>query len=414
MQRWLKFVKYLPGFGWEPHVFTPENPSFALRDESLLLDVPEEAEVIRFPIWEPYDLFFKFLSFSRKGGSAKASDFVAAKNKSMLQRVAGWVRGNFFIPDPRIFWVRPSVRFLSEYIEENAIKTIITTGPPHSIHLIGLGIKKKHPSIKWLADFRDPWSEWGLLDSLQVSALARARHRKLEQSVLKTADEILTITPFFVRRFETLSNRKVNLLTNGFDEDDFNGLEYHRSDKFIIRHVGIVNEKCNPVPFLTALQELTTEDTAFALAVQLEFIGEVHKQVKDFVSRSAVLNKIVLFKASVPHKQLLKAYGTSSVLLLILTGYKDAEGYLPGKLFEYIATGLPVMGVGPVNGDAAALMKESGSGEMIDSADKVGMKRILSVLFERWRSGEHRLNNAIASKAYSRRAITEKLTELLG
>lgn len=413
VQRWLKFVKYLPGFGWEPHVFTPENPSFALRDESLLADVPEEAEVIRFPIWEPYDLFFKFLSFSRKQGSAKASDFVAAKNKSLLQRVAGWVRGNFFIPDPRMFWVRPSVRFLSEYIEENKIKTIITTGPPHSIHLIGLGIKKKYPSIKWLADFRDPWSEWGLLDSLQVSALARARHRKLEQSVLKTADEILTITPFFVRRFETLSHRKVNLLTNGFDEDDFAGLEYRRANKFTIRHVGIVNEKCNPVPFLTALQELTMEDSTFASAVQLEFIGEVHKQVKDFVSQSAVLTKIIQFRASVPHKQLLKEYETSSVLLLILTGYKDAEGYLPGKLFEYIATGLPVMGIGPVNGDAAVLMRESGAGEMINSSDKDRMKEKLSILFGRWNSGDNVLNNSTTSKIWSRRSITEKLTELL-
>ncbi len=414
VQRWLKFVKYLPQFGYEPHVFTPENPSFTLTDESLLRDVPDEAEVIRFPIWEPYDLFFGLLKFTGGKKHTKATDFVATKKTSLLQRVASWVRGNFFIPDPRVFWVRPSVRFLSEYLEQNDIKTIITTGPPHSIHLIGLRLKRKNRSIKWLADFRDPWSEWGLLDSLHAGALARRRHRKFEQQVLKHADEVLTITPFFVRRFEALGNRQVHLFTNGFDEDDFRNMIRPRTGKFIIRHIGIVNEKCNPVPFLSALEDLTKKDPTFAAKVQLEFIGEVHRQVRDFVSQSPVLNKIIVFRASVPHKQLLKEYGTSALLLLVLTGYKNAEGYLPGKLFEYVATGIPVLGVGPVDGDAAVLLKETRAGEMIGSQDHEGMVKALANTFQNWVEGNTPGRTSEASLDYSRRVITGKLVSLLG
>src|SRR5688572_9799464 len=197
VQRWLKFAKYLPQLGWEPYIFTPENPSVTIRDESLLKDVPAEAEVIRFPIWEPYEYFFKISSAMSQQKSGSAPDLVATKNKSLFQKISTFVRGNFFIPDPRVFWVTPSVKFLHDFLKEREIRTIITTGPPHSLHLIGLKLKKKDPSLQWLADFRDPWSEWGLLDSLNISPLARTLHRRLEKKVLKGADKIITITPFY-------------------------------------------------------------------------------------------------------------------------------------------------------------------------------------------------------------------------
>src|SRR5690349_6423 len=170
VQRWLKFVKYLPYYGWKPYVFTPANPSFELQDDSLLKDVPAEAEIIRFPIWEPYGLFNSLAGKKEKS----TGSFISKDNPSLIQKLSVWIRGNFIIPDPRRFWVRPSVRFLTDYLSKNQIDTIITTGPPHSLHLIGLKLKKKNPSLKWIADFRDPWSEWGLLDSLRVGSIARS------------------------------------------------------------------------------------------------------------------------------------------------------------------------------------------------------------------------------------------------
>jgi glycosyltransferase involved in cell wall biosynthesis len=413
VQRWLKFVKYLPQYGITPYVFTPENPSFDVKDPSLQKDVPDEAEILRFPIWEPYETFFK-LSAWFAGGAKKATptQLVAGKKKSLFQSMATWVRGNLIIPDPRVFWVRPSVRFLTDFIADNKIKSIITTGPPHSIHLIGLRLKQKNPTLNWIADFRDPWSEWGFLDSLMVGRLARTRHRKLEQKVLQTANTIVTITPFYVRRFEQLSGRRVELLTNGFDEDDFKNVAIQKTEKFIIRHVGIVNEKCNPRPFMHALKEVMETYSEIQDKVQVDFVGEAHPDFRKFVFDDEVLKSVTTFSTQVPHKELIKLYNTSSVLLLVLTGYKDAEGYLPGKLFEYIATGLPVLGVGPAQGDAATLMQSAGAGEMVEDINKIKAK--LLTYFRRWKEGPLPTADSQEFKTYSRRSITGKLAAMLG
>ncbi len=412
VQRWLKFVKYLPHFGWQPYVFTPENPSFAIRDESLMKDVPIEAEVIRFPIWEPYESFFKIAGVFKQRKTAKPTDLVSTNNSSLFQKISTFIRANFFIPDPRIFWVRPSVKFLNDFLRDNEIRTIITTGPPHSIHLIGYKLKNKNPSLNWLADFRDPWSEWGFLDSLKVSGPARNIHRKLEYKVLQRADKIITITPFYVRKFEALSARKVVLLTNGYDEDDFRNLVIQRTESFVIRHVGIINEKCDPKPFMSAVEQLMMIDAEFKSKLHIDFVGEVHPQVKDFIQASSALVSVTSFTSSVPHKDLISMYGKSSLLLLILTGYKDAEGYMPGKLFEYLATGLPIIGTGPTNGDAANLLASTGAGEMFEGDDGEKIRKKIMKHFSEWKTGAVVTHKREAEK-YSRKNITKELIELL-
>ncbi len=414
VQRWLKFVKYLPQTGWKPYVFTPENPSFALRDASLERNVPAEAEVIRYPIWEPYDAFFKLSGLFGNRKTAKPTDLVEGKTErklSRFQRISTWIRGNLFIPDPRVFWVRPSVRFLSGYLKEHNINTIVTTGPPHSMHLIGYKLKRKHPTLTWIADFRDPWSEWGFLDTLGAGPRARRKHQALEKKVITTADRVITITPFYVRRFEKLSGRSVDLVTNGYDEDDFAGFTVKRIDKFIIRHVGIVNEKCDPRPFMLALQEVLTTNRDFAEHVTVDFTGEVHPAFRAFVEGIPALARITTFTASVPHRELIARYSESAALLLVLEGYKDAEGYMPGKLFEYLATGLPVLGSGPEDGDAAALLKETQAGTMIAGPNINAMKAAITETFIAWRNPVPAGHTPIAR--CSRRRLTEHLAHIL-
>jgi glycosyltransferase involved in cell wall biosynthesis len=408
VQRWLKFVKYLPSCGVIPYVFTPDNPAFDIRDESLMRDVPEEAEVIRFPIWEPYAAFFKVSGMFGGKKSTKPTDLVSAKKTSLFQQISTWMRGNLLIPDPRVFWVRPSVAFLSDFIRANKISTIITTGPPHSMHLIGYRLRKKNPHIKWMADFRDPWSEWGFLDTLMAGSLAKRIHRRLERKVLQTADVVTTITPFYVRQFTALSGRSVHLLTNGFDEDDFRNLLIQKTDKFIIRHVGIVNEKCNPRPFMQGLKKAMAANSGFAAAVHLDFVGEVHPAFRGYVLEDAMLKAVTSFTPPVPHKELIKLYNTSSLLLLVLEGYKDAEGYMPGKLFEYIATGLPVLGVGPEAGDAADLLGDAHAGKMIRGGDVDSISEELIARYTAWAAPDNLpRNNSL--KKYSRKALTENL-----
>jgi glycosyltransferase involved in cell wall biosynthesis len=412
VQRWLKFVKYLPSLGWQPFVFTPENPSFQTKDESLLNDVPEEAEIIHFPIWEPYSAFEKISGIL--GASKQSSNPVSVPGTGkdpLFKKLSTWIRGNLFIPDPRRFWIDPSVKFLSTFLEANDIKIIITTGPPHSMHLIGYKLKRKYPKLKWIADFRDPWSEWGFLDSLRVTTPARKIHKKLERQVLQAADVVTTITPFYVRHFERLGGRKVNLLSNGFDDDDFRSLSIHKNHKFLIRHVGIVNEKCDPRPFLLTIEKLINESPDFAQHVQVEFIGQVFHEVVEFVNSRKELKNCVIFTPTVPHKELLLLYGTSSLLLLILTGYKDAEGYMPGKLYEYIATGLPVLGVGPEEGDAARLLKDTGNGVMIDERNASALHDYIITVFSKWKNNATDIRRGAAG-SYRRSELTKSLIRL--
>jgi glycosyltransferase involved in cell wall biosynthesis len=411
VQRWLKFVKYLPQFGWKPFVLTPENPSAPVTDPSLLKDVPAEAVVVKLPIWEPYEVFGKL---SRIFSGTKASPVQGGSvnsGLSLFSRFSVWVRGNFFIPDPRKFWVGPAVRFLRDYLEEHNINTLITTGPPHSMHLIGLKLKKQKPALKWIVDMRDPWSEWGFLDSIKAGPRAKAKHKKLEHAVLTKADEVITITPFYVRQFERLSGRTVTLVTNGFDEKDFENFKVMKSDKFRIRHVGVVNEKCDPRPFMNAVAALCDENEEIRKNIEVEFVGEVNAAFQTFVRSNTTLADVTKFTRTVSHEKLMEFYASSAVLLLILTGYKDAEGYMPGKLFEYLATGLPVLGVGPVAGDAADLMLRAKAGEMVESTDHASIKSTLSQFYLCWKVGEAPVNTN--QTGYSRKETTRTLVNVL-
>jgi glycosyltransferase involved in cell wall biosynthesis len=238
VQRWLKFAKYLPQFGWQPIIYTPENPDFSIKDESLLKDIPKEAEVLKTKIWEPYRLYKLFSG--KKSENANAGFFAGGK-KSWKQRLSIFIRGNFFIPDPRVFWVKPSVKYLKKYIEENAIDAIVSTGPPHSMHLIALGLKKHFPTIKWIADFRDPWTEIDFYHELQLTSWADKKHKRLEKEVIESADEVLVIGNKMAEQFSKLKEN-VSVIYNGFDEDDFPKNPNEESNYFTIVSVGSMNK----------------------------------------------------------------------------------------------------------------------------------------------------------------------------
>jgi hypothetical protein len=410
VQRWLKFVKYLVPSGWEPYLFTPENPSFTIEDKSLLKDVPASVEVIRFPIWEPYQLFFK-LSFLFGKKNPQQVDFISTGKKSLFQSLSAWVRGNFFIPDARVFWVKPSVTYLADFIVRNDINKIITTGPPHSVHLIGLRLKKKNPALYWIADFRDPWSEWDLLDTLSLTTLARMKHQKLEREVLTRADRVITIAPYHVNRFAALSGRTVDLITNGFDEEDFSGIENIQTEKFTIRHVGIIDELRDPRPVMEALKQLSVSTPEFQQDVTVEFIGKVNVAFKNYVEADNQLSGIVIFQDNIPHAQLLAGYGSTDLQLLVLAHTQLAPGNLPGKFFEYLASGKPILGIGPTEGDAADILKKTNAGVIRERNDAEGIKSELLRYYQSWESRTPNKSSGI--ELYSRKNLTQELIKIL-
>lgn len=410
VQRWLKFVKYLVKAGWEPIVFTPENPSFTIQDQSLQKDVPASVEVIKFPIWEPYQLFFK-VSALLGNKSVQQTDFISTGKKSFFKSISAWIRGNFFIPDARVFWVKPSVEYLTDFIAKNKIEKIITTGPPHSIHLIGLRLKKLNPALKWIADFRDPWSEWDLLDTLSLTSLVRRRHQDLEKQVLTMADRVITIAPYHVKRFEALSGRKVDLITNGFDEDDFKGIVSVKTKKFTIRHVGVVDELRDPRPVLEAVRQICQSDSEFANQVTIEFAGKVNTAFKTYIKNDQQLSEVTRFLDQVPHEELLELYGSTDLQLLILAHTAIAPGNLPGKFFEYLASAKPILGIGPIQGDAAEILQQTRAGVIKDRNDNEGIKAELRRCYEAWRLGSNRRNENI--QMYSRYQLARNLISIL-
>jgi len=406
VQRWLKFVKYLDKAGWETFVLTPENPQFQILDPSLQRDVPSDTTVVKLPIWEPYDAFYKITAlFGKK--KPGATDMISTGKRSFFQKVSSWVRGNLLIPDPRKFWVKPASNYLNDFIRKKGIDKIITTGPPHSIHLIGLRLKKKNPDLKWIADFRDPWSAWDLLDTLSLSESSRNKHRLLERKVLQTADRVVTIAPYHVKLFEKLGGRKVDLITNGFDTDDFEKVNRVKTSKFTIRHTGVVDELRDPRPFMLALKKVFqgNED------VVVEFIGNVNSAFKDFIAADPVLSKITKFTNTIPHKQFLQLYGETDLLLLVLAHTAIAPGNLPGKFFEYLASGVPIVAVGPVDGDAADVLRRSNAGEIFSRENDAGMSEMLRKHYDLWKSG----NIVLTTEAslFTRKKLTDQLISIL-
>lgn len=404
VQRWLKFAKYLHETDWEPVIFTPENPDFDLKDESLEKEVPRQLEVIKFPIWEPYQLF------SKVKGKTKTHPgrLLEQKEKGFLEKAAIWARANLLIPDPRVFWVKPSVKFLTDLAKSGQFQAIITTSPPHSMHLIGRELKQK-TGLPWIADFRDPWSQWEFLDTLPMTSWVRKKHIQLEQTVLREANAVLTISPTFQKDLEKIANRRINLLTNGFDPADipagFSPKEKERGKLHLV-YSGIIDAIRNPIPLMEALK---AEFGQSEIQIDWTFVGKVSEQVKEYVRQDEWLSKRIHFAGYVSHREVFDFYAKADVLVLILTDTKNAQGNIPGKLFEYLATGVPVLALGDPEGDSARILKEAEAGQVIRHGNQMGIQAQLRALV----STEKSTVNLESLAQFSRKNLTHQLARIL-
>ncbi|MGY6520614.1 MAG: glycosyltransferase family 4 protein [Mongoliitalea sp.] len=403
VQRWLKFAKYLPEYGWEPVIFTPENPDFELQDQSLTKEIDPTLEVIKFPIWEPYGIFRKI-----KGQqSGDPSKVLEKKNPSIFERFSIWLRANVLIPDPRVFWVKPSVSFLEESILKGRYQAIITTGPPHSMHLIGMKLHEK-TGIPWLADFRDPWSQWEFLDTLPMLPWVRRRHHNLEKKVLSQANVITTISPTFQRDLEKIANKPIHLLTNGYDSADFPntlGEKKQKEKDLEIVYSGVIDAIRNPIPFLDAMQKAFENHSK---TVRLRFVGRVSTTVEDYVKANEWLAIHVELVGYVSHQQVFEYYQAADILLLILTTTKNAQGNIPGKLFEYMASGKTIIGLGDPEGDSAKIIEQAKAGKVFHPSNE---KEIMEALvnFDPIKG----TSDLKSIEIFSRRSLTEELAGIL-
>jgi glycosyltransferase involved in cell wall biosynthesis len=413
VQRWLKMSKYLPEYGWQPVIYTTENAEYPIIDHSLEKDVAPNIEVIRRPINEPYSAYKKFLGIKKEETVKMGFIQEKEKNKSWKSDLSLWVRGNFFIPDARCGWVKPSVRFLKEYLNEHPVDAIISTGPPHSMHLIALKLKEAL-GLPWIADFRDPWTEIDYYNDLHLTAWADRKHHRLEQEVLTKANKVVTVAPDGARRLGRLGNRNVRTIYNGFDRDDDAQTPVNLSEQFTITYLGVLSKIQNPSNLWQALAELIKEDSGFDKSLRINMIGQIDSAVVSSIDENG-LTQHVAYSPYMPHDQVSAVHRSSTLLLLLLMpdSKPRAKGLLTGKLFEYMASGRPILCIGPEDGDAARILRETGAGQTISFEDKEKMKEALKNLYQRYLENTLEGNTNPKVENYSRQVMTQQYAALL-
>jgi glycosyltransferase involved in cell wall biosynthesis len=410
VQRWLKFVKYLREFGWEPLIYTAENPEVPAIDKSLLADVPDDIEVIKTKIWEPFAIYKRFVG-RKKEDKIKAGFLSEEKAPSKAEKISVWVRGNLFIPDARKFWIKPSIKFLKKYLRENPVDAMVSTGPPHTMHLIAMGLKKSL-GIPWLADFRDPWTNIDFYQDLMLTGFADKKHHRLELKVLDKADVLTTVSSNWAKDFQKLGAKNFEVITNGFDEDDFSSLSESKSEKFEICHLGSMNKDRNPVILWNVLSDLCKTKDGFKDNLKISFLGFTDYAVSKSLEDEGLTGFAEMVKY-LPHKEVLRKAKGASILLLPLNNTPNVNGIIPGKLFEYIALKRPIFCIGDIEGDSSKIITGTKSGITVNFADKEAMRKYFLSKFEEFKSGKLCDVESVETLKYSRKELTRQMASLL-
>lgn len=381
VQRWVKFAKYLPTLGWQPVIYTPENPELIATDETLEKEVPNSVEVVKTRIFEPYGLY-RALSF-KKGNKTKKNkeevNPINAQEKSFGQKFSMWIRGNFFIPDPRCFWIRPSIRFLKKYLQENPVDLIISTGPPHSMHLIARKVAL-HTGLPWIADFRDPWTKMFYFKHLNLSSWAEKRHIKLEKQVLDGATALVAVSPLVQEEFQSMTKTPVHLITNGYDGEDFEQV-VEADGYFNITHTGLFAADGNPTTLWKVLAEKCTENEEFDKMLKIRLVGKTDDAIVHSI-KEAGLYKHLIDLGYRDHITAVREQKAASLLILPLRKEPEYRATLPGKLFEYLASERPVLGIGQKDGAMARILNETKAGVVYDWEEEASIKAYIDKSWE--------------------------------
>lgn len=410
VQRSLKFVKYLRSYGWEPVVLTvdPAYAAYPDLDEAMLAEVPEAIDCFRTKSWDPYRLFGR-LKGQTKSESVSVG-FLSDRPPSVVDKAARWIRANLFLPDARVGWNRYAKKEAALLLEEGEIDVVLTTGPPHSTHLIGQWLRRRY-NIPWVADFRDPWMEIDFIDKLPMLKTVRSRNHDMEQAVMDEADRLITISPSMQCAFQKKTQTPCIPVLNGFDEADFDAAESLKEDAFVISHIGNMNADRNPEVLWHVLQLCINKGMLSKLKIRL--VGNVDQSIF-FSLEKAGLSSVVEKIAYLPHLEAVSHAMASAVLLLPINNVPSAKGIVTGKLFEYLATRNPILGVGPPDGEAGRILAETGAGKMIDYTDENEIETFVTDAYRAWESGESFMAVKPESiERYSRKFQTGILADVL-
>ena len=408
VQRWLKTSKYLRGYDWNPIICTAKDAEISMYDKSLEVDITENLEVIRVPIWEPFKLYR--LLTGRKKEKVNPGFLKKSDKESIFEGISLWIRGNLFIPDAKRFWYRPAVRKLSKYLKNNSVDVIVSTGPPHTTHLIAMHISKKF-NVPWLADFRDPWTKIDFYHKLNISLRAEKIHKNLELKVLKNADAITTVSESWSNDFFKLSDREPIVINNGYDPADFINKSIIKLDaSFSITHAGSMNADRNPDIFWEALSSLIKEVSRFKNDLNVKLIGPVDISVIKSIQKNN-LNDYVTYTDNLNHDKVIDNLVSSQLLFLPLNNSPNVSGIIPGKTYEYIAAQRPILCVGDISGDTAKILNKTNAGSVVGFDDKELIKEELLRFYNLYKLRKLDVDSD-NYKIYSRKALAAKFANV--
>ena len=399
VQRWLKFATYLKDFDVEPIMYVPLNPEYPIVDEAILTEVPKGITILKKPISEPY----KFAKvFSKKKTKSISSGIISEKKPSLIEKLMLYIRGNFFIPDARVGWVKPSVQFLKKYISENEIDVIVTSGPPHSLHLIGLKLKEAI-GIKWISDFRDPWTTIHYHKSLRLNGSAVKKHKDLESKVLNSADQIIVTSPSTKEEFKAITQKPITVITNGYEPHN---LKPVMDTSFTLAHIGSLLSERNPIVLWNVLSEIASENEQFREDLKIVLSGVVSEEVRESISQVG-LSKNCILTGYVSHKKALQLQCNAQILVLLEIDSHATKAIIPGKLFEYMQAERPIIAIGPAGSDMFGILKETNTGTSFTSEDSQAIKNEIVTYYKQYQKGELKVISEGIEK-YSRKILNRK------
>ena len=414
-QRWLKFVKYLVLHDYNITVVTADESHYPELDYSFDKDIPDTVDVHRVKMRDPRRIYKSIVRSEKKQGTKKDDldriFHIPPGERTFLQKLSLWVRANFFIPDARSPWIKPAIKKIMALASRTSFDFLITTGPPHSVHVVGLMVHRK-TGVKWVADFRDPWLDIGYHEKMPMSQWADNRHRQLERQVVEEADGVIVVSDYWKKGYNKYNAKHIEVITNGYDEDDFKDLECSMSRDFLISHIGTLHADRNAPELWQVLNELLAEDDLFGQHLKFQILGNLDMGVLEELSQSSVKDHLDV-RGFVSHPVAIKEMLTSSVLLLLVNrSDRNALGRMTSKIFEYLAARRPILLIGPIDSDPAKLLAQTKAGVSVAFDDKANLKKTLQIMFENYKNDDLCMVPERV-EMYSRRRLTEQLISFI-
>lgn len=409
-QRVLKFLKYLNKYDFQTFVLTVDKVDYPDLDFTLIEKIPPETKVIKTRYWTPFRIYRKITG--RKSDEKIPVAFIKDNHKSIAERISVFLRLNVFLPDAKIGWLPFAVREGTRLIKEEGIDIIISSGPPHTTHLIAKSLKRK-TRIKWIADFRDPWTDIDYYSGVKRTKIAEWIDSKLERSVLNNADFVVAASEGYLDIIKSKGiKNNYEVLTNGFDPDDFQNIEQKSTSKFIITYTGNMPSTRNPEKLWIALEELVEENLEFANNFEFHFAGVMDDEIRQKI-KSMKFFKNFIDHGYLNHKNVLELTFNSHLLIMIVNRVVTSNEILPGKIFEYIASGNFILVIGPESGVSARLINYVKQGTAIDYEEKDKMKSLIIELFNKWKQKDLKKIDTPQKYEFTRERITQKLIQII-